>query len=209
MSVTLRIEGPDWTLYEQQVTPTGHKVTPASGGQARRCDGCGGVGVGCAPGNTFTSTLDDVVSTWDGAWYDSLSDFLITSIEGIRATETSYWQLYVNGKPLGKGGCQSKIVPGDSLLAAWSDLPLSPWSLLYASVNKSTVSPGEEVTVSVWTKGSGGVKVLVGGANVGGKQTDLNGQVKLKFDYPAVKKLKATRTGFIRSVTVTVTVKSA
>ena len=204
MSVTLRIEGPDWTLYEQQVIPTGHKVTPASGGEARQCVGCGGL-AGCTA-STFISTLDDVVSTWDGAWYDGLNDFLITSIEGIHATETSYWQLYINGKPVAKGGCLSRIVPGASLLAAWSYLPLSPWSLLYASVDRNTVNRGAEVTVRVWTKGSGRVKVLVGGATVGGKQTDFNGQVKLRFDHPAVKKLKATRVGFIRSATVTVTV---
>lgn len=199
MSVTLRIEGPDWTLYEQQVTPSGHDVTPASGTSAHPCTGAGG-------GISFTSTLDDVVSTWDGTWYARLKDFLITSIEGIRATETSYWQLYIDGAPAQQGGCQANIAAGSVLLAAWSNLPLSPWSLLYAEASPSKVSPGQEVTVSVWTTGSGGIKVPVGGATVGGKQTDLDGQVKLKFGYPVVKKLKATRVGFIRSATVTITV---
>ena len=205
MSVTLRIEGPDWTLYEQKVVPSGHKVTPSSGGEARQCDGCGGA-KDCTPGATFTSTIDDVVSTWDGIWYPSINDFLITSIEGIRVTESSFWQLYVNGSPTSGGGCQASVVPGDSLLVAWGNFTLSPWSLLHVSVDREKVNRGEEVTVSVWAENSGDARLPVGGATVGGKRTSLDGQVKLKFDYPAVKKLKASRMGFIRSAAVTVTI---
>jgi len=207
-TVNLRIEGPDCTLFHQNVLASGHPITLPSDPTARKCDGCKPNEEGCRGGNTFTSTLDDAVISWDGTWHANLNDFLITSIEGNRATATSFWQLYIDGVPAKSGGCLSKVTADNSLLAALGNFPLSPFSVLYASLSTNRVGKNQPVTATVWTGNpSPASGVPVRGATVSGyEQTGGDGTVVLRFPNPATKRLKAARAGFIRSVVMTLTI---
>jgi hypothetical protein len=207
MDASLRIEGPNCTVYEQTMVASGHPVSPATGG-AHQCNGCI-PGAECQPGNTFISTLDDAVSIWDGTWSDEEQDYQITSIERISAGDQTGWRLYVNGIPMKVGGCGRKLQGGEQLLAAYGNFSgsLEDPPLLRASVDRDTISPGESVVVKVFRMaGTEPLEIPVPGAFVGGGVTGDSGLVTLTFKYPAVKRLKASKEGTIRSAAITVIV---
>jgi hypothetical protein len=103
------------TVLDRIVLTDGHTVTTASGG-THVCDGTNG---GANPGRvpTPTAALDTAAraaqSGWDGTWYDSFSDYDVTTIAGETAGPGTYWNIAVNGTSIPVGGCQFRLHTGD------------------------------------------------------------------------------------------------
>jgi hypothetical protein len=105
------------TVLDRVVLTNGHTVTTASGG-THVCDGTNG---GANPGRvpTPTAALDTATrvaqSSWDGTWYDSFSDYDVTTIAGETAGPGTYWNISVNGASIPVGGCQFRLHTGDQV----------------------------------------------------------------------------------------------
>ncbi|PWW74278.1 hypothetical protein C7212DRAFT_283440 [Tuber magnatum] len=199
---SLRIEGPNTTIFENIIRTSGHIVTAASGG-THMCDGTNN-GANDKPGGTITSAIDDAVLTWDGTWDKQTQEYLITSIAGYVQTENKYWGLLV-GKPYkftDKGGCQTKVTEGEEVLIAFDAFGAS--AFLKASADLPTVKRGDNIVVTVV---NGVDEKPVKDAVVLGMNTNGEGKVTIKFERSVgVHKFKATKLGAIRSNEIIVTV---
>ncbi|KAG0640605.1 hypothetical protein HOY80DRAFT_884510 [Tuber brumale] len=201
--ISLRIEGPSTTIFENTILTSGHLVTTASGG-THICDGTNN-GANQSPGGTITTAVDDAVLTWDGTWSESIQDYFITSIAGYEQTKDKYWGLFINYKDTDKGGCQTKVSESDEVLVAFDPFGANgPNALLKATTDRTEVRHGSDVIVTV-VNGVDGERVE--GAVVLGKKTNAQGEVTIRFDQSSgVHKFKATKEKAIRSNEVIVTV---
>ncbi|MGK5627029.1 DUF4430 domain-containing protein [Streptomyces sp. URMC 123] len=124
ISVQLTVTGATGTVFNGSVQTTGHAVTTASGG-THTCDGTNG-DADPTPGATPTAALDDAARkngfTWDGVWYASFDDYLVTRIAGDTQNSSAYWNISVNGTPTEVGGCQFKLKAGDKVAFTWTRL---------------------------------------------------------------------------------------
>ncbi|SFE48154.1 protein of unknown function [Actinacidiphila alni] len=115
--VQLSVVDATHTVFKGLVLTNGHTVTTASGG-THVCDGTNG---GANPSRvpTPTAALDTAArlthSSWDGPWYDSFSDYNVTTIAGETAGPGTYWNISVNGVSIPVGGCQFRIRTGDKV----------------------------------------------------------------------------------------------
>lgn len=205
--VSLRIEGPDTTIFESTINTAGGIVTTLAGG-THMCDGTNN-GAESKPCATITSAINDAVFTWDGTWYKRYQDYLITSIGGSSPVPNKYWGLFIGYKYAMMGGCQSKVKEDDKVLVAFDASETS--TLLESSASPLSLPSGQSVKFKVV---DGRRRSVVQGAKVttnGGPwgTTDDNGEVTLVFDKAGVYKYKATKDGAIRSNAVTITVTAA
>lgn len=124
ITVRLTVTGATSTVFNGQISTTGHDVTTAGGG-THTCDGTNG-GANPGPGATPTAALDDAARTggftWDGDWYASFDDYLVTRIAADTQTADAYWNISVNGVPTSVGGCQHRLQPGDNVAFTWTEL---------------------------------------------------------------------------------------
>lgn len=124
VTVTLTITGPDSTLYNDEISTTGHTVSPVTGGD-QICDGTNN-GANPTAGATPTAALDDAASqegfTWDGVWYASFDDYLVTDIDGDIQTADAFWEISVNGTVTPVGGCQFLLAEGDEIAFTWTEM---------------------------------------------------------------------------------------
>lgn len=191
VTVDLRIEGKDRTIFEGQVDTEGHSV------KDHKCDGTNG-GAENNPGPTVTSALDDGADegdySWDGEWFPSFEDFLVDRIGPDEADESDdeYWGYLLNYKDPGKGGCQQRVSSGDRILWAYDAFGKTPLKLSAPS----TVPVGQDFTVTVV---DGRDDDGFDDAHVAGRDTDSDGNAVLRFDTPGRRSLKATGDDAIRS----------
>jgi len=194
-SVNLRIEGSSSTVFEGPVTTDGHVVRPASGDN-RLCDGTNG-GANPEPGPTPTTALDDGSRAggfpWDGEYYDSFEDYLITQIGPDRSNSSQFFGQYVNSQPSQVGGCQEIVKGGDEVLWAFDAFSKDHVLRLEGPATARTNAP---VTVRVTDGGNG---APLSGATVGGSQTGGDGTAQLTFSRPGIYDLKAERADSVRS----------
>ncbi|TDC20764.1 DUF4430 domain-containing protein [Streptomyces sp. 8K308] len=124
VTVSLTLTGPAGTIFDGEVTTTGHTVTPLTGG-ARLCDGTN-LGANPAPGATPTAALDDAANAngfdWDGVWYASFEDYLVTSIDGFSQDADHFYEISVNGVATLVGGCQHLLDEGDEVAFTWTEI---------------------------------------------------------------------------------------
>lgn len=124
VTVTLTVTGPSGVVYDDEVTTTGHVVSPLTGGD-HLCDGTNG-GANEDPGATPTAALDDAADDggfdWDGDWYASFDDYLITEIDGISQTAEDFWLISVNGTATPVGGCQFLLEEDDEVAFTWTEI---------------------------------------------------------------------------------------
>jgi hypothetical protein len=201
VTVNLRVEGTNGTVFEGPVTTDGKTVTTAAGG-SHQCDGTNG-GTPNTPGGTPTTALDDASKTagftWDGSYSTSFNDFLVERIAsdgGVGAPFTgSFWNLIVNRAGAMAGGCQIRVNGGDQVLLEWQD-GTKPNLQLTAP---AAAQVGQPVDVSVQQYGSDGVLAAASGASVAGAATGADGHVSVTFSAAGVQHVKATRSDAIRS----------
>lgn len=194
-SINLRIEGSSTTVFEGPVTTDGHVVRPASGAN-RLCDGTNG-GANPQPGPTPTSALDDGSRMgsfpWDGDYFDSFSDYLVTQIGPDRSNDSQFFGQYVNSQASQVGGCQEIVKSGDEVLWAFDAFSKAHVLRLSGANTGRTNAP---VTVKV-VDGTDGTPLA--GARVGGSSTGDDGTAQLTFARPGIYNLKAERSDSVRS----------
>jgi hypothetical protein len=119
VTVSLTVTGPSSVvLYDDDVSTTGHVVTPLTE-DAHLCDGTN-ANANSSAGATPTAALDDSGLDWDGTWYASYDDYLVSEIDGEATFGSMYWEISVNGQPISAGGCQVLIGEGDDVAFTWT-----------------------------------------------------------------------------------------
>jgi len=201
-SVDLRIEGRNSTIFEGPVTTDGKTVRPSSGDN-RRCDGTNGDAAG-SPGPTPTTALDDGTAlgdyTWDGQYFTSFNDYLISRVGPDASTDSEFWGQFVNSQPSQVGGCQEVVKTGDEVL--WAFDAFSKDGVLKLS-GPDSATTGQPFTVRAVNASNG---APAGGASVGGRTTGTDGNAQLTYSESGIYRLKADRPQSVRSNALTVCV---
>src|SRR4051794_1644775 len=131
VSLNLRVEGPNSTLFEGPVTSDVVQVPAADSSThvvaARDCDGVHNGGSPdnpygyAAAGATATSTLYDTANksglAWDATWYAAFDDIIVNTLGPDAPAPGTYWTFFINWKTDPTyGGCANQVSSGDDLL---------------------------------------------------------------------------------------------
>jgi hypothetical protein len=204
VSVNVRVEGTNGTIFDGPVTTDGHAVTTPSSGGAQTCDGTN-AGANPSPVPVATAALDDAARlssafTWDGTFSSEFSDFFVTRIGTETADPNSeFWSLYVDQVSASVGGCQQRVVGGQEVLwARISFLATDPIVALKLR-GPGAARTGEPVNMQVVDGETGAPQA---GATVNGSPTGSDGIATLTFADKGIYRLKAERPGEVRSNTV-------
>ncbi len=205
VTVNLRIEGSNATVFEGPVTTDAKVVTTPSGG-SHECDGTNGSGhPPNTPGPTPTTALDDASHaagfSWDGRYDSGFGDFFVEKIasDGVVGTfdpNGNFWDVLVNRVPAQFGGCQIRVQTGDSVLLEWQD-GSKPNLQLTAPAKAETGQP-VQVNVQQYSD-QNGTLAPASGADIDGQLTDANGNATLTFGSAGTQHLKAEMANAIRS----------
>src|SRR5256885_9027765 len=195
VTVNLRVEGTNGTVFEGPVTTDGKAVTTAAGG-SHQCDGTNG-GTPDTPGGTPTTALDDASKaagfTWDGSYSSSFNDFLVERIAtdgGVGAPFTgSFWNLIVNRAGAMAGGCQIRVNGGDQVLLEWQD-GTKPNLQLTAP---AAAQVGQPVDVSVQQYGSDGALAAAARPRGGRGANGARSPARRPVSAPTAQHSEATR----------------
>jgi hypothetical protein len=200
--VNLRIEGSTSTIFEGPIITRGHNVSTPSGGN-HHCDGTNNK-ENPSPGPTCTTALDDASELahflFDGTFSSQFDDFFITSIGGVSQTSTQFWGILIDFELTPVGGCQQEVKVNDNVLFAFDAFNANAFLKLTGPVTAHVNKP------VVLTVKDGQTGDPVAGATVVGQTTDASGHVSVTFTHPGLEKLKATKTGAIRSNQINVIV---
>jgi hypothetical protein len=200
VTVNLRVEGLNRTVFDGPVTTDAHVVSTAAAGP-HTCDGTNG-GAEPAPGPTATGALDDAAKlagfTIDGPYGNfGIDDYFIERVADERIDPmTQFWSLWINHTFSDKGGCQKRVLTGQDVL--WAAVPFSvdvPLKL----TGPAAVRTGQPVQVRVVDGQTGAAQP---DATVGGATTDSGGVASLSFASAGIYRLKAEKPGTIRSNTI-------
>jgi hypothetical protein len=200
VTVNLRVEGPNKTVFDGPVTTDGHDVTTQTAG-THKCDGTNGAAEP-EPGPTATAALDDAAKlagfTIDGPYGNfGIDDYFLERVADQQVDPNSeYWSLWINHQFSDKGGCQKRVFAGQDVL--WAGIPFSVSIPLKLTGPDSAVT-GHPVQVEV-TDGSNGA--AQDGATVHGATTGPDGRATLTFADEGIYRLKAEKPDTIRSNTV-------
>jgi hypothetical protein len=208
VTVHLRVEGSAQTLFDGPITTDAKSLTKDGTG-SHPCDGTN-KSVNPTPGPTMTGAMDDGATaagfTWAATWDSGYQDFFISRIGPDTNTGgpayTPYWGYFQNWVATPIGGCQQQVAQGDDVLFAYGDYG-EPLLQLTAPTRAAT---GESFQVTVQQNDGTGGRAPAPGAAVEGSTTDATGHATLSFTDAGAHKLKATRTGAIRSNGATVCV---
>ena len=203
VSVNVRVEGTNRTIFDAPVTTDGHAITTPSSGGAQTCDGTN-AGAHPSPVPVATAALDDAARlnsfTWDGTFSTQFSDFFVTRIDDETADPNSeFWSLYINRESASVGGCQQRVSGGQEVL--WARIsflatdPVVPLELR----GPGSARTGEPVNMQVVDGNTGAPQA---GATVNGSPTGSDGIATLTFANKGIYRLKAERPGEVRSNTV-------
>jgi hypothetical protein len=200
VTVNLRVEGPNRTVFDGPVTTDGHDVTTATAG-THKCDGTNG-SAEPEPGPTATAALDDAAKlagfTIDGPYGNfGIDDYFIERVADEQLDPNSqYWSLWINQQFSDKGGCQKRIFAGQDVL--WAGIPFSV-SVPLKLTGPDSALTGQPVPVQV-TDGSNGDPQS--GATVGEATSGSDGRATLTFATEGIYRLKAEKPDTIRSNTL-------
>ena len=143
--VEVRVEGKAERLFEGPVLTEGHDVKASSDTQERACDGINSNDPeNLVPGPTPTAAAVDAMGligeTFDGIWYPSYQDYLITRWGPEAAQGAESWSSFVNSTLLNVGGCQYELREGAQVLWAYGLPSPRPLLALYPA-NGGTCAP--------------------------------------------------------------------
>lgn len=202
-TVTLRIEGPDATLYEGPVTTDVREFHFTGDPTSYQCDGTaanGGPAATAVPtgGAVVTAAIDGgLVAT--GKWYAGLGPSF-QAISRVPVSESAppyrYMVEFYNGKSTDLGLCAQPVSDGDEVLLAFAEYGTT--DLLRLSLATTKLAPGATTTATVTSAADG---KPVAGATVAGRTTGADGTVVVGpyATTGAQDVLKATKTGWVRS----------
>ncbi len=200
VTVNLRVEGPNKTVFDGPITTDGHDVTTQTAG-THKCDGTNGAAEP-EPGPTATAALDDAAKlagfTIDGPYGNfNIEDYFLERVADEQIDPNSeFWSLWINHKFSDKGGCQKRVLAGQDVL--WAGIPFSV-SIPLKLTGPGSALTGQPIQVEV-TDGSNGAPQ--DGATVGGATTGPDGRATLAFPDEGIYRLKAEKPNTIRSNTV-------
>jgi hypothetical protein len=200
VTVNLRVEGPNKTVFDGPVTTDAHDVTTQTAG-THKCNGTNGAAEP-EPGPTATGALDDAAKvagfTLDGPYGNfGIDDYFIERVADQQIDPNSeYWSLWINHHFSDKGGCQKRVLAGQDVL--WAGIPFSVSIPLKLTGPDSAVT-GQPVQVQVIDGEKGDPQ---NGATVGGATTGPDGKATLTFPNEGIYRLKAEKPDTIRSNTV-------
>jgi hypothetical protein len=204
VTVNLRVEGLNRTVFDGPVTTDAHVVTTTAAGP-HTCDGTNGAAEP-APGPTATGALDDAGRlagfTIDGPYGNfGIDDYFIERVADEQIDPmTQFWSLWINHAFSDKGGCQKRVLAGQDVL--WAAIPFSvdvPLKL----TGPAAARTGQLVQVQVIDGQKGTPQAA---ATVGGATTGADGVASLTFAEAGIHRLKAEKPGTIRSNTIAVCV---
>jgi hypothetical protein len=203
VTVTLRIEGPDSTLYEGPVTTDIREFHFTGDPTSYQCDGTaanGGPSASATPtgGAAVTAAIDGgLVAT--GKWYTGLGPSF-QAISRVPVSESvppyRYMVEFYNGKSTDYGLCAQPVADGDEVLLAFAEYGTT--DLLRLNIAATKLAPGATTTATVTSAADG---KPVAGATVAGRTTGPDGTVVVG-PYTATGPqdvLKATKAGWVRS----------
>ena len=204
VTVDLRIEGPDSTLFEGPVTTDVRPMQFTGDPATNQCDGTTVGGTSPTPVPTRGAALVAAAQTTPfallGTWHPQFGASF-TSIAGVSvafdAATNRFLAEYQNGEFQMVGACADPIANGDDVLFAYGT---GSEPLLELS-GPAGVRAGQPFTVRV-TDAAG---APAAGASVGGATTGADGNATVGGLAAGVHDLKASRTGAIRSNRVRVT----
>ena len=127
--------------------------------------------------------------------FDEFDDFFITRIADSAQTDTKFWGILLNFFFTPVGGCQQQVKSLDHVLWAFDAFNAEHFLKLSGP---NVVHAGVPATFLV-VDGFNNTNVPVGGATVLNSTTDAAGHVTFTFPSPGLKKLKASKTGSVRS----------
>jgi hypothetical protein len=213
VTVTLRIEGPASTVFEGPVTTDVRPFQFTAGADTapHRCDGtAANQGPSPSPvptrGAAITAASLAAPFSTSGTFNAGLGSPSFDQVGGQPTTfdpaTGSFLVEYKNGVAASVGSCGDPIANGDDVLFAYGT-DTAPLLRLSGPASAST---GVPVGVRVIDQKSG---APVAGATVGGATTDAAGNASVTFGQAGAQRLKATKTGAIRSNALVVAVGAA
>lgn len=205
--VEVRIEGAKQTLVEGPLRVSAQQVDGGDGTGVHPCDGTNG-GTHTTPGPTVTgaiaTALDRAGYIFDARYYASFGDFLINRMGPDTGSASRSWTLAANFKALSVGGCQSKLRPGEQVIAAFGSIKTQKHFLELTGPRSVRVRRPFRVRVV-----DGATRRPISGARVAGVRTNGGGFARLVARYPLITALKATRADSVRSNALVVAVRPA
>jgi hypothetical protein len=202
VTVDLRIEGPNRTVFEGPVTTDVRAFRFSGDSTAHRCDGtAANQGPSAAPvatrGAVIAEASERAPFSLHGDWYDSLGSPSFTEVGGedvgYDAATSRYLVEFDNAQVASRGSCGDPVAPGDHVLFAYTD-GSEPLLLL---TGPSSARPGATATVKVTDAAKGSP---VAGAQVGGSITGADGTAVVgPFADRGDQDLKASRPHTVRS----------
>ncbi len=219
VTVNVRIEGHNATLFEGPVATGPEEISTSSSSGPHPCDFAdNGANEGFGPkASEPTTALHDALTSsglaFDATWSTSYKDFFITDV-GPDTDFATAGGFAVNYTTAPVGGCQFQLAPGSEVL--WSSDYFNKSHLLRMT-GPASVEAGVPFAVHV-TDGQTGE--LISGAAVGtlsagvtatdstSPQTNASGDATLVFTHAGAWTLKATRADSVRSNGVVVCVHS-
>jgi hypothetical protein len=197
--VTVRVEGKSRTLLPTTAVQT-HTGSITKGGAPKgTCSAASGAGA-----------LD--VAThhrWSGSWDTMFGDYFVKTILGDTEGGTkSFWEIFVNNVAASSGMCGIRLRSGDKLLFA--AVPASGTEYPLGLIAPSTAAVGHTFTVKVVYHNAKGTPKPLAGATVSvnghSGNTGSGGTVTLTPSHAGTFTISATKTGYIRAASVTLTV---
>jgi hypothetical protein len=205
VTFNMRIEGAEGTVYEGLIRTGPTSITTPSGG-THVCDGTnnnanpnpGGNGI-----SAFGSASPLCGFTYDGTFSNSFNDFFITRIGASDSNDGSnrFWGILKNYQFTPTGGCESEYSAGDELL--WAFDAFNANAFLKVDPPTAQVAVGGSATFTVT---DGQIGSAVSGASFNGATSDSNGHVTVTFPTAGTYRVKAEKSGTIRSNGVIITV---
>lgn len=207
VTVNLRIEGKDRTLWEGPITTDGRTIdgvvgddsNPNDAPSPHLCNNYDNNFQSGANSGTPTTAAYDAMSQlglpFDATWYNGQSDFFINTLGDPSGGAPNFesWGFAVNYSTSNAGGCRFVPATGADVLWAWDFFNKTT---LLKLTGPAAVTAGEPATFRV-VDGQTGAGLA--NATVGGRTTDANGNVSLTFAATGTQSLKAERAASIRS----------
>lgn len=200
VSLTLRVEGANSTLFEGPVTTDARLVDGQDASGQHTCDGTNNQTF-ATPGPTVGTAMADEVDrralSWRASWSSTYQEFFLDSIDGEApdfSTSSTFWSLYENGTSAATGMCEVRPEAGGEIL--WA-VTTGSEPILHLS-GPTTLAVAQPATFSVSDQ-SAAPPAPVSGATIAGTPTSAAGQASVTFAAAGVYAVKATRAGAVRS----------
>ena len=199
VTVDLRIEGLNRTLFEGPVTTDVRTFHFTDDARQHQCDGTT-TGPSPSPvptrGAALVTAAEQTPFTLRGSWDDQFGA-TINEVAGenvaFNGTTQRFLVEYKNGQAAQVGACGDAINAGDRVLFAYGRFEDRPLAL----TGPASVRPGETATVKVTDAGNGSA---ISGAVVRGARTGADGMAVVgPFTQRGDQDLKAVKAGTVRS----------